>query len=370
MMNLRTLRHLPPSLALLFLVLSGCDSEEREDREVVRKSKTPIKTAEAADGPSATSERSAAADRGAMTEAATPNPGDAERGQDFPYARSRIHCDRSKTRVTDDYKNFARFTEDIFLGSDPLSDAEEARYGDRFWKAMSDQMGRDLDRNASLTAYVRGVGNRLAARAERKNIQYRFHVMDKDELNAFAMPGGHIVVYTGLLDKLENEAQLATVLAHEIGHIEHRHGNQKLQFAKKILGDVNDFTVMLTTFLQLPTSTKHEEEADTYALSLLIKDGTSPFQGVRLFETIMPGKNTLTEQIVLDLKTGDEELDKIIREIAENPLFKEMENLLSTHPAGAQRACGLKQQIHDELKDQPDRWFRLGTRTYKAAVTR
>lgn len=78
---------------------------------------------------------------------------------------------------------------------------------------------------------VRDIGGRLAAASDRKDYQYHFYLIDKDELNAFTTPGGNIYVYTGLLEKLTRDDQLASVLAHEIGHCSARHTIKKFQAA-------------------------------------------------------------------------------------------------------------------------------------------
>lgn len=74
-----------------------------------------------------------------------------------------------------------------------------------------------------LQAYVQGVGARLAAGSERPNLPWTFRVVDDPNVNAFALPGGFIYVTRGIMTHLTNEAELAAVLAHEIGHVTARH---------------------------------------------------------------------------------------------------------------------------------------------------
>jgi predicted Zn-dependent protease len=74
-----------------------------------------------------------------------------------------------------------------------------------------------------LQNYVQYVGNKLAAKSHRPNLNYRFTVLDSQDVNAFALPGGYIYVTRGLLAYLNSEAELAAVLGHEIGHITARH---------------------------------------------------------------------------------------------------------------------------------------------------
>ena len=75
----------------------------------------------------------------------------------------------------------------------------------------------------ALQSYVNVVGRWIAAQSERRNLPWRFGVIDSMNINAFAAPGGIVLITRGLYEMLENEAQLAGVLGHEIGHIVKRH---------------------------------------------------------------------------------------------------------------------------------------------------
>lgn len=77
--------------------------------------------------------------------------------------------------------------------------------------------------NPVLQEYVQTTGNRLAVKSHRSNLIFRFTVLDSNEINAFALPGGYIYITRGLLAYLSNEAELAAVLGHEIGHVTARH---------------------------------------------------------------------------------------------------------------------------------------------------
>ena len=80
-----------------------------------------------------------------------------------------------------------------------------------------------LVNDAALQSYVNRVGRWVAMQGERPNLPWRFAVIDAASINAFAAPGGYVLVTRGLYEILDNEAQLAGVLAHEIGHIVRRH---------------------------------------------------------------------------------------------------------------------------------------------------
>jgi len=77
--------------------------------------------------------------------------------------------------------------------------------------------------NEKLQTYVNQIGMWLALQTERPDLPWRFGVMDSDSVNAFAAPGGYVFITRGLLLRMRNEAELAGVLAHEIGHVLKRH---------------------------------------------------------------------------------------------------------------------------------------------------
>lgn len=83
-----------------------------------------------------------------------------------------------------------------------------------------------------ITAYVSIVGRNLARYSARPDLPWTFAVIQNDSVNAFGAPGGYVVITTGLLKKVTNEAQLAGVLGHEIGHVVHKHSLIKYRDAK------------------------------------------------------------------------------------------------------------------------------------------
>jgi predicted Zn-dependent protease len=82
-----------------------------------------------------------------------------------------------------------------------------------------------------LVSYVQAVGQRLAVQSPRRDVEYRFQVMDSAEPNAFALPGGYVYVTRGLLVLVNSEDELAGVIAHEIGHVAARHSVQQISRA-------------------------------------------------------------------------------------------------------------------------------------------
>lgn len=94
-----------------------------------------------------------------------------------------------------------------------------------------------VSQDTALTAYVNLVGLAVAGEAPRPDIAYRFAVLETPDINAFAAPGGYIFVTRGALALMQNEAELAGVLAHEVGHVNRRHvieGIRKADFMREV----------------------------------------------------------------------------------------------------------------------------------------
>ena len=102
-----------------------------------------------------------------------------------------------------------------------MSEAKELEIGRQMHPKIVQQYGRYADEQ--LQAYVSEVGQRIAARSHRPNLEYTFTVLDSEDVNAFALPGGYVYVTRGLLAYLNSEAELSAVLGHEVGHITARH---------------------------------------------------------------------------------------------------------------------------------------------------
>src|ERR1044071_7180730 len=106
-----------------------------------------------------------------------------------------------------------------------VSEAQELQIGAQNYSPTRQSEGGDLTVLPELTQYVSGVGQKVAAVADRK-LPYEFKVLNSSVPNAWALPGGKIAVNRGLLTALKNEAELAAVLGHEVVHAAARHGAQ------------------------------------------------------------------------------------------------------------------------------------------------
>jgi predicted Zn-dependent protease len=115
-----------------------------------------------------------------------------------------------------------------------MSEAQEISIGQESDPQIKEEMG--VYNDAELQAYVTDIGLRLAKISERPQLPWRFTVVDVPAVNAFAVPGGFIYITRGILPFLDNEAELAGVIGHEIGHVTARHSAQ--QYTRQIGGQV------------------------------------------------------------------------------------------------------------------------------------
>ena len=154
-----------------------------------------------------------------------------------------------------------------------------------------------VSRNPELNRRVQEVGRRIAAVSGHPDWDWQFTVFDNDEPNAFALPGGKVGVYTGLFKVAKNDDQLATVLAHEVGHAIARHGAERMsQGLLAQLGGVavgvatgseayvQAYTQLATLGVILPYSRTQESEADEIGLMLMARAGYDPRQAIDLWE--------------------------------------------------------------------------------------
>ncbi len=151
----------------------------------------------------------------------------------------------------------------------------------------------------ALQTYVSGVGKALAARSERPDLPWEFHVVDDPEPNAFALPGGYIFVTRGLVDLMGSEAQLAAVLGHEIGHVTARHSVSQIsrtQLAKLGLGigiavnpDLRQFGNLANTglgLLFLKYGRDDERQADELGFRYMHDQGYDVREMADVFEAL------------------------------------------------------------------------------------
>lgn len=148
-----------------------------------------------------------------------------------------------------------------------------------------------------VTEPVKKIVDRIAAAQPGQPYNLELHVVDNPQINAFAAPGGQIVVYTGLLEKAQGPDELAGVLAHEFQHVFRRHGLRNMVHSLKwqmiaalLVGDVGSVQQLVMAhapqFLSLSYGRSLEEEADLEGAELLMKAQIDPQGMVEFFKTM------------------------------------------------------------------------------------
>jgi len=171
---------------------------------------------------------------------------------------------------------------------------DEKKMGKEIYEKLD--QGNFLSRDQKLNAYVSEIGNRILAHSNKASFPYTFTVFNSSGINAFATPGGYVYINKGLITVVENEAQLAGVMAHEIAHANSRHVASIIEKSKKLniamlagiiagalLGGGGDASAALAMFsvagaqtMSLKYQREHEEEADRLGISYLAHSGYYP----------------------------------------------------------------------------------------------
>ena len=235
-----------------------------------------------------------------------------------------------------------------------ISEAQEVEIGQKHYAPTRQSEGGDLVVMPELTAYVNEVGQKLAAVADRR-LPYEFVVLDNSVPNAWALPGGKIAINRGLLTQLDNEAELAAVLGHEIVHAAARHGAKAQErgtlmqvglAAAQIgaaIGGIDGNAAGLAIqgagigaqLIQQKYGRDQELESDHYGMKYMKAAGYDPWGAVTLQETFL----------------------RLSTEQGRNQNW--LEGLFASHPPSAERVAQNRQ-----LTEQIGRGGEVGARRY------
>ncbi len=238
-------------------------------------------------------------------------------------------------------------------GANIFSTDQEVSMGLEFSKEIENQL--KLLENDEWENYVNTIGDKLVNVCDRQDIKYTFSIVDDSTtVNAFALPGGFIYIYSGLILRAENEAELAGVIAHEIGHVVGKHGMKKLTniygyqliIALALGQDPGELTKLTADIIGgagiMQYGRSNEHESDMYGVKYSYNAGYDP-NGIATFF---------------------EKLDNISKK---QPTA--LEKMFSTHPVPKERILKVKEQIallpeKEELTLGTDRFTKMKKTLY------
>jgi predicted Zn-dependent protease len=176
--------------------------------------------------------------------------------------------------------------------------------GEATWRHMRSQFAVSTD--AALQARLRSIGERVVRASNPQERRWEFLVFRSDEINAFALPGGKVGFFEGMFTAARNDAQIAAILGHEVGHINAHHAAQRLaaDLAKRVginalllalqVGDVayaNEIAAVLGAGVEyglvLPYSRQQEYEADALGVEYMVRAGYPPKEAVAFWLGLM-----------------------------------------------------------------------------------
>lgn len=184
-----------------------------------------------------------------------------------------------------------------------VSASQEISIGQEQYQPSQQSQGGRYYIDPDIQVYVNEVGQKLAAVSDRPNLPYEFVVLNNSVPNAWALPGGKIAINRGLLLHLDNEAELAAVLAHEIVHAAARHSAQQMTRGTLLGAGSQAIGIMLegsdyaqigglaTQFGGAAVMARYgrsaELESDTYGMQYMARAGYDPYGAVKLQETFV-----------------------------------------------------------------------------------
>ncbi len=219
------------------------------------------------------------------------------------------------------YQQYDQFLQSNKLSTDPTSTEMVKRVGGRIQKAVETYFAQN-----NMSDYLR-------------DFRWEFNLVESEEVNAWCMPGGKVVVYTGLLPVAQNEAGLAVVMGHEIAHAIAEHGNERM--SQQLVAQMGGMALSaalqnkpektqalwMTAFgvgaqvgVLLPYSRTQESEADELGLIFMAMAGYDPNEAVNFWQRMSAGKGAAVPEF------------------------------LSTHPSDQTRINNLKKLVPEAMK--------------------
>lgn len=193
----------------------------------------------------------------------------------------------------------------LSLASCQVSVSQEDELGDQYAAAIKGQL--PILEDSASAAWLSVHGTRLTSVADRENRDWHFYLVDDSTVNAFAVPGGHVFVHRGLIDKAESYSELAGVLGHEVAHVTLRHSVDQMRSRTRTGIFVTVFCAVISicssTAAQIAIdvggqalfakySRDDEAQADSAAVGYLVAAGINPNGIPRMFERMASLRNS------------------------------------------------------------------------------
>lgn len=254
------------------------------------------------------------------------------------YAQRRKHADAvSANALVDVAADWQRDLSRVPLRVTRISDRQAQYIGDELSRHCESAESAKGPEARATERYIDQVGGHIAKHAIRK-LPYRFHVVaDANLMNAFALPGGHIFVGQGLLDRMTSEDELAFVLGHEIEHIDHHHAVERVQIEARLkqlnLDLLAEIAQVPISLWQVGYSKDEEMEADREGLRLAVAASYSARGATNLLERW----TQFHREYVIHAKTPTEELSQLA--------IDSLTGYFRTHPLPSERLSQVNEVI-------------------------
>jgi predicted Zn-dependent protease len=221
-----------------------------------------------------------------------------------------------------------------------LSDEQEIAIGRQLAANYSGRVMKLTAEEEALEKYVRRVGGTVSAHAQR-HLDYNFHLIpDHNMINAFSLPGGPVYIGEGMLDQMETEDELASILGHEVEHIDHYHCIERYQIEAKLknlnLDIVGQLLQVPLEFWQAGYHKDEEFEADREGVRLAVESGYSPYGAVDIFTRLAK----LCNEYVIHAQTPEEELSELA--------IQSLTGYFRSHPLPSERLDQVNRLIVEE----------------------
>jgi len=204
-----------------------------------------------------------------------------------------------------------------------ISDKQEMELGASINQELVRSGQAKAYNNRAINDYVNRLGQEMARNSARSEIDYTFQVVDNDAINAFATMGGYVYINKGLMQRADNESELASVIGHEIGHIVGKHSIKQLRQRAIAQGALSAAGVDRSQAVQIGVelavnrrkSRKDELEADQLGLSNLTKAGYAPAGMLGFMQKLLENGGSSTPTFVNTHPATSERIKRLQAEI-------------------------------------------------------